>query len=62
MRDVSTEQLLTRQQVCERLQCGETLLASMVRAGMPTVRWGSRYVRFRWTDVVRWLQDERRAA
>jgi hypothetical protein len=29
---------------------------------MPFVRWGRKFIRFRYTDVVRWLDDQTRKA
>lgn len=56
------EPLLTRESLAERLECSVDSVDRMRREGLPCVRWGRKFVRFRYTEVMRWLDDETRKA
>lgn len=56
------EPLLSRERLAERLECSVDSVDRMRAAGMPSIRWGRKFVRFRYSDVIRWLDDETRKA
>jgi excisionase family DNA binding protein len=56
------EPLLSRESLAERLECSVDTVDRMRDDGMPSVRWGRKFIRFRYTDVVRWLDDQTRKA
>jgi predicted DNA-binding transcriptional regulator AlpA len=58
----SLEPLLSRESLAERLECSVDSVDRMRKAGMPAVRWGRKFVRFRYSDVVRWLDDQTQRA
>jgi excisionase family DNA binding protein len=54
-----TDRLLTAREVAERLSVPESWVRQESREGrMPCLRLG-RYVRFEWTAVVEWLEEQR---
>ncbi len=54
--------LLTAEEVAVKLAVPVSWVYRAARAGeLPSVRLG-RYVRFRWPDVVRWMEEQLNAA
>ena len=60
----SAEPLMTREQIAEIMGVGVSTVDEFRRAGMPTIRWSRRLVRFRASVCLAWLEaeSERRAA
>jgi phage terminase Nu1 subunit (DNA packaging protein) len=58
----SQEPLLSRESLAERLECSVDSIDRMRRDGMPSIVWGRRLRRFRYTDVVAWLDEQTREA
>jgi excisionase family DNA binding protein len=52
------EPLISRETLAQRLETSVDTVDRMRKDGMPCVRWGRRLLRFRYTDVVRWLDQE----
>jgi hypothetical protein len=53
---------LSRESLAERLECSVDSIDRMRRDGMPSIVWGRRLRRFRYTDVVAWLDEQTREA
>lgn len=49
-------QLMTTRQLCRLLLCSRTLIASLVREGMPIVRLSTHAYRFDRDEVMKWLE------
>lgn len=58
-----TERYVTRHQLAERMGVSVSTIDRMVRAGMPSVTWGSRCRRFLPSRAIAWAcaNQERRA-
>jgi len=60
--DDTTEPLLTRELLAERLQISKRSVELLEAAGLPTIRFGAggKIVRHNWRDVQAWLALETR--
>jgi phage terminase Nu1 subunit (DNA packaging protein) len=56
------EPLLSRRSLAERLECSVDSVDRMRAAGMPSLRWGRQLVRFRYSDVIRWIEGQHEEA
>lgn len=63
LRAVPTDEpLLSRESLAERMECSVDTIDRMRAAGMPAVRWGKKFVRFRYSECMAWLNDQTRKA
>ena len=53
----SGEGLLTGREIRRRLGISEWTLRRMIGEGMPVIRLGYNFRRYRWTDVTRWVEQ-----
>lgn len=56
------EPLLSRDSLAERMDCSIDTIDRMRDAGMPAVRWGRKFVRFRYSECMAWLDQQTRKA
>jgi excisionase family DNA binding protein len=58
----SEEHLLTRAELAELLHCDVQTIDKMRDDGLPTITWGRRYLRFRPSAVMAWLETHEQEA
>lgn len=56
------EPLVTKQQLVEILGVSEDTIDAMRKAGMPSIRWGRRLIRFRASEALSWFEEHGEAA
>ena len=56
------EPLLSREALAELWDCSVDSIDRMREDGMPCLRWGRKFVRFRYSEAKRWLDDQQEAA
>jgi hypothetical protein len=52
------DELLTRQQVADRLGVHVNTVGRQIAAGLPTVKFSPGTTRLRWSDVLRWIEAQ----
>jgi excisionase family DNA binding protein len=63
LREIRTiEPLATKLELAALLEVSEDTIEAMVKAGMPTVRWGRRLVRFEPSRCLEWWRQRQREA
>lgn len=53
---VDEERLLTKRELCERLNMAEHTLVYLRSRGLPVVRISPHIYRYRWSDVQAWIE------
>jgi predicted DNA-binding transcriptional regulator AlpA len=52
----SVEPLISRAQLADLLGVSEDTIDAMRKAGMPSIRWGRRLIRFRASEALTWFE------
>ena len=56
------EKLLSRESLAERWECSVDVIDRMREDGLPSIRWGRKFLRFRYSECVAWLERQQEAA